>query len=84
MTQIDWMTELTGESPVLLLDEVLAELDEVRRRQLLRYVQKVEQALLTATDPEMFSKEFLEQASRLEVKQGIIIDDAEFSQGDDF
>jgi len=72
MTQIQWMTELTGESPILLLDEVLAELDDSRRRQLLRYVQKAEQAILTATDPGMFSKEFLENSAQLEVSQGTV------------
>jgi DNA replication and repair protein RecF len=72
MTQINWMTGLTGESPILLLDEVLAELDGLRRRQLLKYVQNAEQAILTATDPGMFSEEFLAAATRLEVKQGSI------------
>jgi DNA replication and repair protein RecF len=72
LTQINWMTELTGESPILLLDEVLAELDESRRQQLLRTVQKAEQAILTATDPGMFSKEFLEGATQLAVSQGTI------------
>lgn len=72
MTQIDWMTNLTGESPILLLDEVVAELDEIRREKLLRYVQRAEQAILTATDPGMFSKEFINLATRLEVKQGSI------------
>ncbi len=72
MSQIDWMTGLTGESPILLLDEVLAELDDVRRRQLLRYVQNAEQAILTATDPGMFSQEFLDAAVQLQVNQGSI------------
>ncbi|MFN2135221.1 MAG: DNA replication/repair protein RecF [Candidatus Promineifilaceae bacterium] len=72
MAQIDWMAALTGETPVLLLDEVLAELDELRRRQLLRYVQKAEQAILTATDPAMFSNEFLQAATCLSVRQGTI------------
>lgn len=72
MTQIEWMAKLTGESPILLLDEVLAELDEHRRQQLLRYVQNAEQAVLTATDPGMFSQEFLDAAVQLEVRQGTI------------
>jgi len=72
MTQIEWIAGLNGEYPILLLDEVLAELDDSRRRQLLRYVQKAEQSILTATDPGMFSKEFLESSSQLEVKQGTI------------
>ena len=72
MAQIDWMTDMTGESPILLLDEVLAELDEARRRQLLRYVLKAEQAILTATDPSMFSREFIAGATCLEVRQGTV------------
>jgi DNA replication and repair protein RecF len=72
MTQINWMTKITGDSPILLLDEVLAELDDSRRRQLLRYVQNAEQALLTATDPGMFSKEFLDSSQLLEVNQGTV------------
>ena len=72
MTQIEWMVNLTGEAPILLLDEVLAELDALRRHQLLGYVQNAEQAILTATDPRMFSKEFLDAATQLEVRQGSI------------
>ena len=72
MTQIDWMKKHTGESPVLLLDEVLAELDASRREKLLQYVQNAEQAILTATDPAMFSEQFLEQAACLEVTMGSI------------
>jgi len=57
---------------VLLLDEVLAELDAARRRYLLAQVDHVEQALLTATDPEMFSAEFRERAALWEVRGGIV------------
>jgi DNA replication and repair protein RecF len=66
------MEKLTGESPVLLLDEVVAELDENRRDLLLRYVQRAEQAILTATDPGMFSADFLAEATILAVTAGRI------------
>jgi DNA replication and repair protein RecF len=72
MAQLAWMKEETGESPVLLLDEVLAELDTDRRRFLLSQVDDVEQALLTATDPEMFGAAFLERACLLRVEGGIV------------
>ena len=62
----------TGETPVLLLDEVLAELDETRRSYLLAQVDSVEQSLLTATDPRMFSLEFRERAALWEVRGGIV------------
>jgi len=72
LAQLVWMRERTGEAPVLLLDEVLAELDAARRRYLLAQVDRVEQALLTATDPEMFSAEFRQQAVLWEVRGGIV------------
>ena len=72
LAQLGWMRERTGETPVLLLDEVLAELDANRRRYLLAQVDHVEQAMLTATDPEMFSPAFRERAELWEVRGGIV------------
>lgn len=66
------MAEETGETPVLLLDEVVAELDEQRRALLLRYIQRGAQAILTATDPAMFTEAFLQQANALHVSNGRI------------
>jgi DNA replication and repair protein RecF len=72
LAELEWLQEQTGEAPVLLLDEVLAELDAARRRYLLARVDGVEQALLTATDPEMFSAAFRERAALWEVRGGIM------------
>ncbi len=72
LAELTFLRERTGEAPVLLLDEVLAELDTGRRRYLLAQVDSVEQALLTATDPEMFSAEFRERAVTMEVRGGIV------------
>ena len=58
--------------PILLLDEVVAELDEQRRAFLLDYVQNSQQAVLTATDPSMFTNNFLNQASSILVEDGRI------------
>jgi DNA replication and repair protein RecF len=72
LAELKWMHEETRETPVLLLDEVLAELDQSRRAYLLEQVKSVEQAILTATDPEMFSAAFLERATVWKVKGGIV------------
>ncbi len=72
LAELGWMREQTGQMPVLLLDEVLAELDTARRAYLLGQVNGVEQAILTATDPEMFSTKFLEQAVVWKVEAGIV------------
>ncbi len=70
MGEINWMTNLTGERPILLLDEVVAELDEQRRTALLSSITETTQAILTATDPGMFTDTFLQQATRMEVENG--------------
>ncbi len=75
LAEINWMETITGEKPILLLDEVVAELDENRRALLLAYVQKSTQAFLTATDPGMFTAEFLEKATSMLVENGRVYPD---------
>lgn len=74
LAEVRWMHAHTGEMPILLLDEVLAELDVNRRARLLETVGAAEQALLTSTDPALFSPEFLARAKRLKVTAGRIED----------
>ena len=73
MGEINWMEAVTGERPILLLDEVVAELHENRRAALLNSVTETTQAILTATDPGMFTEPFLQQATRMKVENGRII-----------
>ncbi|HRN66931.1 MAG TPA: DNA replication/repair protein RecF [Promineifilum sp.] len=76
LAEINWMKAETADVPILLLDEVIAELDLHRRAALLAYVadqvrgKGMAQALLTATDPGMFPEEFLGQVARLLVRDG--------------
>lgn len=72
MAEINWMTATTEEQPILLLDEVVAELDEHRRASLLQAVQESQQAILTATDPGMFTETFLRTANKVRVENGRI------------
>jgi DNA replication and repair protein RecF len=60
LAEVAWMKEKTGHWPVLLLDEVLAELDEERRADLLKRLANSEQALLTTTDLQLFESELVE------------------------
>jgi DNA replication and repair protein RecF len=75
MAEINWMAETSGETPILLLDEVVAELDEHRRSLLLETVQKATQSVLTATDPGMFTADFLEKATTMTVSNGQVLED---------
>ena len=64
------MKTRTGQWPVLLLDEVLAELDTQRRLDLLNYVDKIEQAVLTTADLRSFAPDFVEKAEIWQVEAG--------------
>ena len=70
LAEVNWMKERTGEWPVILLDEVMAELDLQRRADLLKYVGESEQALFTTTDLNLFAPEFVEKADVWKVESG--------------
>ena len=72
LAELAWIKACTNEAPVLLLDEVLAELDSSRRDLLLSQVDDVDQALLTATDPAMFSDSFRQRAVMWQVGAGVV------------
>jgi DNA replication and repair protein RecF len=72
LAEVAWMKERTGEWPVILLDEVMAELDLERRADLLKYIGETEQVLFTAADLGLFSPEFVQHATLLEVEAGLI------------
>lgn len=72
MAEVAWMREVTGQWPVLLLDEVLSELDRLRRQDLLSRLDMSEQVLMTTTDLDMFSQDFLQGATLWQVSEGKI------------
>lgn len=72
LAEMDLMQRTTGETPVLLLDDVMSELDCGRRARVLSAVQDVQQLMLTTTDWNDFTPEFLAQAHRLQVADGRI------------
>ena len=70
LAEVSWMKERTGEWPVILLDEVMAELDLQRRADLLKYIGESEQVLFTTTDLNLFTPEFAESADVWRVESG--------------
>jgi DNA replication and repair protein RecF len=72
MAEVAWMKEKTGHWPVLLLDEVLAELDPQRRSDLLERLAQAEQALLTTTDLDLFTEDFINSAQQWHIHGGTL------------
>lgn len=72
LAEINWIRERTGEWPVILLDEVMAELDLDRRADLLAYLGESEQTFFTTTDLNLFTPQFVKQAEIWRVEGGNI------------
>ncbi len=72
LAEVAWMKEKTGEWPVILLDEVMAELDHERRADLLSALAETEQSLLTTTDEHLFTPEFVQNSTLWRVRSGAV------------
>ncbi|MBI2976640.1 MAG: DNA replication/repair protein RecF [Chloroflexi bacterium] len=72
LAEMAWMTDRAGEPPILLLDEVLAELDPRRRRDLLSRIGGAEQSVMTTTDLSLFEPEFVARGKVWQVSGGTI------------
>jgi DNA replication and repair protein RecF len=70
LAEVSLMQQTTGESPVLLLDDVMSELDAERRAQVIKVVDQAGQALLTTTDWEDYSPAFRQRARLFSVSLG--------------
>lgn len=62
----------TGDSPILLLDDVFSELDRHRRQHLLASIAPSQQVLVSAVDLDCFEPSCLARATRFKVRQGVI------------
>jgi DNA replication and repair protein RecF len=76
LSEVAWLKDKTGQWPVLLLDEILAELDVQRRADLLAAVSESEQAVATATDLNMFAPDFLAESTIWKINAGRVEEEA--------
>jgi len=73
MAVVEWLRDMDGRLPVLLLDDVSSELDSGRRGRLFsRLLEMGNQVMLTTTDPQYASQLLAAEARLLEVDQGVI------------
>jgi DNA replication and repair protein RecF len=72
LAELQLIEEVVGEPPLLLLDDVLAELDPSRQNQLLDAIQNRFQTLITTTHLGSFDSQWLNSSQILFVKAGEI------------
>lgn len=72
LAELQLIEEVVGEPPLLLLDDVLAELDPNRQHQLLEAIQERFQTLVTATHLKAFDAHWLQTSQILNIDAGKI------------
>ena len=73
LSELEIIKQKTGYSPVLLLDDVLAELDELRQNYLLKSIDSDTQTIITSVDTILFEEEFLNDVTIQKIDGGRFI-----------
>lgn len=73
LSECDIITQKTGEEPVLLLDDVLAELDDIRQNYLLKSINQKTQTIITSVDTILFEDEFLKGVKIYKIENGQVL-----------
>ena len=73
LAELDIIKDKTGETPLLLLDDVLAELDSLRQNFLLNVIENDVQMIITSVDTLAFEDEFLKNVDIIKIQNGKII-----------
>lgn len=76
LAELQILKEKINETPLLLLDDVLAELDSIRQNYLLNAIDNDIQMIITSVDTLAFDKKFLEGVDIIKIQQGRIIDNS--------
>lgn len=72
MTFVDYVLEKTGKKPILLLDDVLSELDIVKRKNLFKAIPSGIQTVITTTDLNDIIEDLPEQKKIFKMNKGIL------------
>ena len=74
LAEISIFKEITNKYPILLLDDVFSELDEIRKNNLLKYIQHNIQTIITTTDLDNIDKSIKDDSKLIYIKNGSVID----------
>jgi DNA replication and repair protein RecF len=70
LAEVEWLTQKKGDSPILLLDDMVSELDPLRRNLLLAAMDDVQQVVITANSLDPYHPDFLARCALWHVRAG--------------
>jgi DNA replication and repair protein RecF len=75
LAEFQLIEDYVGEPPVMLLDDVMSDLDDARRKHLLAWIRRRGQTFFTCTNLRSFPKEILTEATTFSVVAGTVTPD---------
>lgn len=73
LAEIEVFKKYCKTTPLLLLDDVFSELDDSKKKKLLRYIHNKAQTIITTTDLNNIDEKTLKNAKIFKIKNGIVI-----------
>lgn len=73
LSEIFMFKEITGDYPILLLDDIFSELDINKRNRLVKYILSDVQTIITTTDLNMLDESLIEKAKIFKISDGKIV-----------
>lgn len=73
LSEIEIFKKETNDFPILLLDDVFSELDEEKKNNLLKYINKNTQTIITTTDLNNINKNIIDKSKLINIENGKIV-----------
>lgn len=70
LAEIDIFKKYRETNPILLLDDIFSELDTKKKNNLLRYIKKSVQTIITTTDLNQINKKIIEKSKLIQIENG--------------
>ena len=70
LSEINLFIEKTNEKPILLLDDIFSELDDTKKNNIIKYINKDIQTIITTTDLNQINQELLKDSYIYKIEKG--------------
>ena len=73
LSEIEILKKYKGTTPILLLDDIFSELDDLKKNNLLKYISKNIQTIITTTDLNNLDKKLIKKSKLFNINNGKVI-----------
>jgi len=77
LSEIEILLKYKNKKPIILLDDVFSELDLYKKNNLLKFLDRELQIIITTTDLDNIDKKIIEKARNYKIENGTYIEEVE-------